>query len=345
MAYLLSLLLVSFAFAVALFLDNPSSSFLLATMAVTLYGGRGPAWLSVLLSSCLFEFFFLLPPGHFVHPKPEWLRFLLFAGAMTLTVELIEARRRSESRRLRTEEDLRKTEALLARASQIATASELAAAITHEISQPLSAMVANGQAGLHWLNAEPPNYSDGRAAIERIVRDGKDAANVIKGLRSLFERTPLEKTAVDLRELAREVVALLRSKAAEQSVTMELAIPSGLPPVLGEKIQLQQVLVNLVSNAIESMQGMQGRARHVIIGAHRHEGSLLLSVEDHGPGVEHLQTVFDPFATTKATGMGMGLAICRTIIEDHQGRLWVERAASGGSIFFFTVPVSQVMFT
>jgi C4-dicarboxylate-specific signal transduction histidine kinase len=292
----------------------------------------------MLLSAFLFEFYFLPPAGHIIHTKAAFLRLAFFIGAMVLTAVMIEARRRSERDRLRMEESLRQTQSKLAQATQIATAAELAASIVHEISQPLSAMVANGQACLRWLGTTPPNYVDGQAAVERIVRDGKDAAGIIKGLRSLFGRAALDKSELDLREIVEEVVALLRGKAEHERVLLDVQMSENLPHIMGDKIQLQQVLMNLVTNGIESMQTVVDRPRRLTIRASQRNNQILTSVEDQGIGVENFDAIFDAFFTTKEKGMGMGLAICRSIIEVHEGKLSGVARPAGGSVFSFTLP-------
>jgi PAS domain S-box-containing protein len=239
------------------------------------------------------------------------------------------------------EESLRRTQEKLARAAQIATVSEFAASVVHEISQPISAMVANGQACVRWLNAVPLNAADSLSAVERIVRDGKDAAEIIKGLRSLFRRSPPEKTLLDLRMIVTEVASLVRGTMESEIIALETHIPKTLPPVLGDKIQLQQVLMNLVTNGIDSMRNVDDRPKRLIIRARLEGDSVLTQIEDSGTGIADPNSIFDSFFTTKEKGMGMGLSICRSIVEAHSGRLWAESNPAGGAIFSFTVPVGE----
>ena len=239
------------------------------------------------------------------------------------------------------EESLRRTQEKLARATQIATVSEFAASVVHEISQPISAMVANGQACLRWLTATPQNSSDARSAVERIVRDGKDAAEIIKGLRSLFRRSPPEKTVLNLQAIVTEVASLMRGRMESDGVALETHIAKNLPSVLGDKIQLQQVLMNLVTNGIESMRNVDGGPKRLTVRARQDGDSLLIQIEDSGAGIVDLRSIFDSFFTTKEKGMGMGLSICRSIVEAHSGRIWAESSPAGGAIFSFTVPVGE----
>jgi PAS domain S-box-containing protein len=237
-----------------------------------------------------------------------------------------------------TEESLRRTQAQLAQSAQRAAISELAASIAHEISQPISAMVANGQAGLRWLRATPIDMAGVQAALERIVRDGKDAGEVITGLRSLFRRSSPEKQPLSMRRIVGEVASLVRERAEQERVVFEILVPEDLPPVLGDRVQLQQVLLNLVTNAMDAMHCTVDRSRHLTIRAHDEGSSVLTQVVDTGIGVTDFDAIFDSFVTTKESGMGMGLSISRSIVEAHSGKLWGEANADGGALFSFTVP-------
>jgi hypothetical protein len=236
------------------------------------------------------------------------------------------------------EESLRVTQAKLSQAAQIATISELSASVVHEISQPLSAMVANGHACIRWLSANPPNVANGKTAAERVVRDGRDAAEIVKGLRALFKRTPPQKTPLDLKQIVDEVMKLVRGRAEKENISVDIQLPGGLPQILGDRIQLQQVLMNLVLNAVESMQANGNGAKKLIIRCKQQNGMVLTEVEDCGPGIADFEKIFETFFTTKENGMGMGLPICRSIIEAHDGRLWAAPAPSAGTVFSFTIP-------
>ena len=239
--------------------------------------------------------------------------------------------------RRQAEESLRRTETKLAKAAQNSAISELAAAVVHEISQPLSAMVANGQACLRWLGSTPPNTADGRAAVERIVRDGKDAAEIVRGLRSLFRNSALEKTKLDLRVVLSEVVSLLRGRLQREDIRLEIDLPPDLPAIEGDKIQLQQVLMNLLVNAVDALKDTEG-PRRIVARSRRQSTMVVTEVLDNGTSPADFTTIFDPFVTTKADGMGMGLAICRSIIKAHEGQLWGAARAEGGTVFSFTLP-------
>jgi PAS domain S-box-containing protein len=236
------------------------------------------------------------------------------------------------------EESLREIQYRLSRAAQLATAAELSASIVHEISQPLAAMVANGQAGLQWLSANPPNIPKGIAAIERIVRDGKDAREIVKGLRTLFKRSSPQKSALDLRPVVDEVITLAQGKAERHEISVAVEIPPDLPQVLGDRIQVQQVLLNLVSNAIEAMHDVSGRPRVLKLQLEQQGGKVATEVIDTGVGVSDLDKIFETFFTTKKSGMGIGLPICRSIVEAHNGQLWACRNEPHGMKMTFTLP-------
>jgi PAS domain S-box-containing protein len=236
------------------------------------------------------------------------------------------------------EVSLRRTQAQLAQSAQRAAVSELAASIAHEISQPVSAMVANGQAGLRWLRATPLDTAGVQAALERIVRDGKDAGEVITGLRSLFRRSSPEKKPLSMRRIVSEVALLARERAERERVAFDIQVPENLPPVLGDRVQLQHVLLNLVTNAIDAMQHTPEGSRLLTIRAQNEESCVVTQVADTGIGVVNFDAIFDSFFTTKDKGMGMGLSISRSIVEAHSGRLWGEANAGGGTLFSFTVP-------
>jgi C4-dicarboxylate-specific signal transduction histidine kinase len=329
--YLLAAVVCAIALPIAWELDAPSSCFLLAAMVSSLYGGRGPGYLTVLVSFVLFDLFFLLPRFQLFHSHESYLRLAVFIAAMILATELIAAKRRSE-------ESLRQTEAKLAHAMQTATLSEFSASVIHEISQPLSAMVANGQTCVRWLSTNPPSLGNAQAAAERVVRDGKDAGGVIQGLRALFRRSPPQKALVDLRPIVNEVVSLIRGRAESEKITVEVQLPRDLPGIIGDRLQLQQVLMNLVLNAMDSMRTVTDRPKTLAISMREQDGKVLTEVRDQGIGISDFEKVFDSFFTTKENGMGMGLSICKSIIEAHEGRLWGSPGPVAGTVFSFAIP-------
>jgi PAS domain S-box-containing protein len=242
--------------------------------------------------------------------------------------------------RKKAEKSLRETQTKLTIASRIAVASELTASIVHEISQPIAAMVANGQSCLRWLGTSPPNYDNATAAVARIVRDGKDASDIIKGLRNLFKRAEPQKSPVNLRAIVDEVLMLLQPRTQREGIQIDLQIAPDLPLISGDSIQLQQVLLNLVSNSMDAMRSIVGRPKILVMRARPLlDDSVLTEIEDSGIGVADHEKVFEAFFTTKESGMGMGLSVCKTIISAHGGRLWASPASPFGTVFSFTIPI------
>lgn len=237
------------------------------------------------------------------------------------------------------EEALRSTQVRLSKAAQTATVGELAASIAHEINQPLAAVVANGHACLRWLATQPPNLTKAHEAAERIVRDGKDAGEIIRRIRSLFKRASLQKTALDMNEIIADVLRLTQSDVVRKGVAVETELEQDLPYVAGDRVQLQQLLFNLLVNAIEAMDGVADRPKRLFVGSKQQAGDgILVEVRDCGPGLAEPEKAFEAFYTTKESGLGMGLAICRSIVEAHQGHLWAESAGATGAAFCFTLP-------
>jgi signal transduction histidine kinase len=245
--------------------------------------------------------------------------------------------------RKRAEEALRNAEAELARVARLTTMGELAASIAHEINQPLAAVVANAGACLHWLKGEEPNLDEARQAISRIARDGTRAGDVIRGLRALAKQSGPDLARLDINDAIQEVLALTRNERQRHGVVLQTDLFSGDRPVLGDRVQLQQVMLNLIMNGIEAMSAVTDRPRVLTISSEPTErASVLVAVEDTGMGLDPTtgDRIFDPFFTTKPDGMGIGLSICRSIIEAHAGRLWASPRAPHGTTFRFTVPAA-----
>jgi PAS domain S-box-containing protein len=238
------------------------------------------------------------------------------------------------------EEALRSSQARLSRAIQTATVGEFAAAIAHEINQPLAAVVTNGQACLRWLAAQPPGMAKAHEAAERIVRDGKEAGEVVRRIRTLFKQAAVEKIELDLNEVIGEVLHLLNGETARRRVAVETDLGPDLAPVAGDRVQLQQVVFNLLLNGIEAMDSVVDGPKKLFICSKRPTPeTVLVEVRDSGIGVKDPDKIFDAFFTTKENGMGMGLAICRSIIDAHHGRLWAASGEGSGTTFSFSLPV------
>jgi C4-dicarboxylate-specific signal transduction histidine kinase len=256
----------------------------------------------------------------------------------------VTALRAAEERR-RAEDALRKARVELERVMQMTAMGEMAASIAHEINQPLGAIVSNGNAGLRWLAIAPPDLEEARAALKRIVADGHRASEVISGIRSMFKKEGQLTGPQDMSELVREVLTLVRGEVAGQGISVRTELSSELPQISVSRVQLQQVIANLVMNAVDAMSTVANRARVLRVKTGVNESmSLLITVEDTGIGIDpnDFDRIFDPFYTTKSHGMGMGLSICRSIIEIHGGRLTVSPARPHGSVFQVSLPTAGV---
>jgi PAS domain S-box-containing protein len=239
------------------------------------------------------------------------------------------------------EESLGATQEKLSEATKAGALAEFAASVVHEISQPLTAMVANGEACRTWLSLNSPNVADSRAAVERVVRDGEEVRKIIGTLRHLFRRAPVKKVPINLSQVIDEVITLTRNRVKSQRIVIDAQLHGDIPAVMADRIQLQQVLMNIIVNAIDSMQNVNPDRRRVVIRARRHGDTVLTEIEDGGAGVQDSEKIFEPFFTTKSRGMGMGLSICRFIIEAHEGHLWCTPGRDVGTVFSFTLPLSE----
>jgi PAS domain S-box-containing protein len=241
----------------------------------------------------------------------------------------------------RAEEALRKANADLAHVTRVITMGELTASIAHEINQPLAAIVTNADACAVWLSSEPPNLEEARAAVDCIAQDGTRASEVIRHTRAMFTKDTPERTTVQVNELIREVGALLQAGASRNQVELQTELAIDLPPAMGDRVQLKQVIVNLALNGIEAMVAVIDRPRRLVIRSERQNlEELLVAVRDSGVGIDPkaFKRIFDAFFTTKPQGMGMGLCICRSIVEAHGGRLWASANSDYGATFQFTLP-------
>jgi PAS domain S-box-containing protein len=238
----------------------------------------------------------------------------------------------------RAEDALRDAREKLVQASQMATVAELSASIAHEINQPLQSVVANGQACQRWLAATPPDIDKARLSAEAIVRDGYATADVICRIRALFKRTAPEKADLDINKLILQVCTLMANEIHGNVILLETQLAQDVPIIRADAVQIQQVMVNLVRNAIEALSATVERPRSLLIRSRRGEDNVVVDVQDEGRGLANPETIFEPFVTTKETGMGMGLAICQSIVEAHAGRIWVVRNDVRGVTFSFCLP-------
>jgi C4-dicarboxylate-specific signal transduction histidine kinase len=238
---------------------------------------------------------------------------------------------------------LRDAQTRLAHVTRITTLGELTASIAHEVNQPLAAVVANAEAGLRWLRRGTPDLEAACRSVEWIIDDGNRASEVIRRVRALANKTSLEKVPLDVNDIVRETIPLVRRELISHQVLLRMELAPALPTILGDRVQLQQVIINLVMNGTEAMQSVTDRPRELLIRSRQDEKQLVLaSVTDCGVGIsaENADRLFNAFFTTKSSGMGMGLSICRSIVEAHDGRLWATANLPHGATFQFTLPVN-----
>jgi PAS domain S-box-containing protein len=244
--------------------------------------------------------------------------------------------------RRQAQDDLRRTQAELAHVNRVMTMGELTASIAHQVSQPLAAIVASGDSCVAWLANEPPNIEKARVSAGRMVRAATQANEIVQGVRALFRKTPSITASVDLNELIEETTLFVHSEAHRRNISLHSELDAALPTVSGDRVQLEQVILNLIMNGIESIAGLDTGPRRLLIrSALADSRELFVSVEDTGAGIDalNMDRLFAPFFTTKPQGIGMGLPICRSIIEAHGGRLWARANEPRGAVFTFALPI------
>jgi signal transduction histidine kinase len=281
------------------------------------------------------EFRLLMPDGRIKHVRA--LRATggeEYARTATLVGSIMDVTERKHA-----EEALRQAQADLARVSRVTTMGELTANLAHEVNQPITAAVTNANACLRWLAADTPNLEEARAAARRIVNDGTRAAEIVSRTRQIFEKSAPHRQPVDIDEVIRETIMLLNGEAARHGISVRQRLAAGFPEAMGDRIQLQQVVMNLIMNSIEALKEVEG-ARDLLIKSQRtREDEVLVSVCDSGVGLppQRAEQLFDTFYTTKPHGTGMGLSISRSIVEAHGGLLWAEPNEPRGAVFQFTL--------
>ena len=236
------------------------------------------------------------------------------------------------------EETLRGTRRKLSAAMQVATVAELSASIAHEINQPLASVVTNAEAAQTWLSHDPPNLERTRATLERIVRDGHSAAEVVRRIRALFKEATPVKAPLDMNQILAEVLHVLSDELRDNCIIVATDLEADLSMIEADHVQIQQTLINLVHNAIEAMNGVTDRAKSLVLRSRRQGEELLIQVRDSGFGSKDPTVIFEPFFTTKESGMGMGLSICRSIVEAHGGRVWATPNEDAGMTFSVALP-------
>ncbi|HLY45012.1 MAG TPA: ATP-binding protein [Stellaceae bacterium] len=380
--YGLTLVFVAAAILATFLIDDATGRFLAfpfyAAVVASAWLGTGPGVLSLLLTAVVVEDLWTPPLFDMRIASDELPSFIAFivsvlialawssqrrraqlvleATVQTRTADLVQSntalqieiaeREAAERERRRTELALRDAEAELARTLRLATVAELAAAIAHEINQPLAAIVANGAACSRSLAQQPPLFDNAREAADCVVADAHRAGDVIARIRSLFNKEAPRWEALDINELVGRVLALSRGAIERQRVVVELALAPALPSVMGDPVQLQQVIVNLITNALEAMAENRGRPRRLWLRSAVEGGNaVVVSVEDSGDGLDpaRVSRLFDSFYTTKPGGIGVGLAISRSIVEAHGGSLQASSLEDRGARFVLTLPLATAV--
>jgi PAS domain S-box-containing protein len=259
---------------------------------------------------------------------------------MAFVVDLTE-RKRAEKEIRESERRYSEMQMELVHANRVTTIGHLSASIAHEVNQPIGATLNNASAALHWLSKEPADLEKARQALNRIFANGNRASEVIGRMRALFKKAPLRTEDVDINGAILEVIGLTRGEVMKNGISVQSHLVEGLPLIQGDRVQLQQVIMNLIINAVEALSSVREGSRELVITTGKGElDDVLVVVRDSGPGLSSagLERIFEAFYTTKPGGLGMGLSICRTIIEAHGGRLWVTAAQPQGATFQFTLP-------
>jgi C4-dicarboxylate-specific signal transduction histidine kinase len=250
-------------------------------------------------------------------------------------------RKQAEAEARDSEQRYREMQMEVAHANRVATMGQLTASIAHEVNQPIAGALTNAHAALRWLNHQPPDLEEVRQALDRIVQDAARAGKVIDRIHEIIKKSPARKDYLDVNDAIREVIELTSGEAVKNGASVRTGLAEGLPMIEGDRVQLQQVVLNLIVNAIQAMCAVAEGSRELFITTvHDEPSGVLVTVKDCGPGLPpaSLERLFTPFYTTKPSGLGMGLSICRSIIEAHGGRLWASANRPRGAIFQFTLP-------
>jgi C4-dicarboxylate-specific signal transduction histidine kinase len=377
----LAVALVAAALSLTLLLQSVVSTagylfFYIAVVVTTWFAGRWPGGLAVVLSALAVAYYFTPPVHSFEVDRQSLPVFIEFAASSVVVGWFSSWRRQAEAElryardelqlrveertaelrqsneqllgemaeRKRAEEAYFEAQAEVARMTRVSAMGALAASISHEVNQPLAAVVTNADACMMWLSGEPPNLEEARAAVECIAQQGTRASDVVRHIRAMFTKATPERSKVQLNDLIREVGTLVEGAALRNQVLLQTGLAADLPAIVGDRVQLEQVIVNLMLNGIEAMSDVAGRPRRLLIRSQLNDtGDVLVAIQDSGVGIDpnNEKRIFDAFFTTKAQGMGMGLSISHSIVEAHGGRLWASRNSDYGVTMQFTLPVER----
>jgi C4-dicarboxylate-specific signal transduction histidine kinase len=380
-AYAISTLLVAAALICTILLRSVFAYpflylFFVAVMVSAWIGGAGAGFFAVVVSTLVVAYYIVPPFDSFWMSAADTAYFAAFVvcvlvaswvssakkkseEALTEARDQLEYRvavrtkelrksneelRRSIEEHRKAQEALMKTRADLAHLSRLFTMGELTTSIAHEVNQPLTAVVTNGHACVEWLSANPPDLAEARQSAERIIQDGTRAGKVLGHIRSLFRKEAPARDWLDMNDVIRELTEFLRGEALNHRLALRTDLAVDLPRVRGDRVQLQQVVLNLIMNAMDAMQGTSDPAKEIWLRSRGEDSTgIRIVVDDCGVGLsaETAEKIFQPFFTTKEQGIGMGLSISRSIVESHAGRLWASPGASGGAVFQFTIPIES----
>jgi C4-dicarboxylate-specific signal transduction histidine kinase len=350
--------------------------FYAAVVASAWFGGKWSGWLAMVLSTEAIEYFFMAPLYSFGVNRESWPILIEFAASALVVGWFSSWRKRAEAElryardelqlrveertaelqqsnrqlvaemaeRKRAEDAYYKAQAELARVIRMSAMGALAASISHDVNQPLAAVVTNADACMMWLSSDPPNIEEARAAVDAIAQQGTRASDVVRHIRAMFTKAAPERAPLQINDLIREVNVLMEGSALRNQVTVQTDLAPDLPATPGDRVQLQQVIVNLIQNGIEAMSDVSARPRNLLIRSLRNgSGEVLVAVRDSGVGIASAdeKRIFDAFFTTKDNGMGMGLSICHSIVESHGGRLWASSNDDYGVTLQFTLPAER----
>jgi C4-dicarboxylate-specific signal transduction histidine kinase len=324
----------------------PTPLFFAAISITTWYGGGFPGALVVAFGTFALDYYFVPPIGSLTLHKPELPYLLDFVLPASLTCWFVKRRKIAEASLIQARDELQskvqERQAELARVSRALTIGEMGVSVAHEVNQPLMAVVLNGDACLRWLDANPPNLEEVRKTVGRMIDEGTRAGEIVRRIRALSRKTDGQKAPVDLNGLIDDVASLLERELTSSQVELRTELAKPLPPVTGDRVQLQQVIFNLAMNAIEAMRPAENGVRELCIRTRRTDArTAVVAVEDSGPGIPagDPEQLFTAFYTTKKEGLGIGLSISRTIVEAHGGRLLAANSGRG-AIFQIVLPLS-----